>query len=143
MNQTLMAHQLIRIQITQNGKEILKASTPEDVKEKVEELLTEKTGVDPVIMDCSYDNIGEFILSVRTKTADETQQFYNQLQEKDKMKYYNFLTSDYDDDLNEEDVEKLEKLGFSDCEEDNTSVIKAMLNIEFNLVINGVTLPLL
>ncbi|WP_456364450.1 hypothetical protein [Priestia aryabhattai] len=142
MDQLFMAHQLIRIQITQNGKEILKASAPEDAKEKVEELLLEKIGMHPA-MDCSYDNIDKFVLSVQNKTAEETQQVYNQLEEEDKMKYYIFLTSDSDDDLEDEDIEQIEKLGLSDFEEGNTSVLKAMFNLEFNLVINGVTLPLL
>jgi hypothetical protein len=143
MDQLFMAHQLIKIEITQNGKVIFEASAPETAKEKVEELLLNEIGMYPA-MDCSYDNIAEFVLSVQNKTADETIQTYNQLQEEDKMEYYIFVTSDaYEDDVfSEEQIEKLEKLGLTDSEEGTTAALKSLFNIEFNLVLNDAIFPL-
>ncbi|MED4284988.1 hypothetical protein P4679_24015 [Priestia megaterium] len=143
MEQMLMAYRLIKIQITQNGKEIFKGSVPEDTKEQVEQLLDKKIGMYPAMV-CSYENIEEFIFSVQNKTADETKQIFNELQEEDKMEYYIRVADEaYDDDtFTEEDVETFERLGLTDDEEETTAALKRLFNIEFNLVINGTVLPL-
>ncbi|MEM4992383.1 hypothetical protein WKH56_07580 [Priestia sp. SB1] len=141
MDLSPMAHHLINIQITQNEKEIFKASAPEDDKEKVEDLLSDAIGMRPD-MDCSYDNIDEFILTVLNKTTDQTLQLYNQLQEEEKLQYFIFATSDGYEHLSEEQIEELERLRISEFEEETTAALKKMLNIEFNLVVNGAVLPL-
>lgn len=141
--QSLIAYRLIKIQITQSGEEIFEGSAPEDAKEKVEQLADEKLGKCPDLV-CKYENIEEFILLVQDKTAEETKQIFDNLQEEDKMEYFIYVAEDgYEDDIfNEEDIEKFEKLGLTDIEDETTATLKNMLDIKFNLVINGAVLPL-
>ncbi|MGF9891385.1 hypothetical protein ABEX78_22240 [Priestia megaterium] len=142
--QLLMAYRLIKIQITQDGKEIFEGSVPEDTKEKVQQLAEEKLGKCPDLV-CEYENIREFILLVQGKTAEETKQIFDNLQEKDKMEYFICVAEDgYQDDIfNEEDIENFGKLGLTDIGDETTETLQNMLDIEFNLVINGAILPLL
>lgn len=141
--QLLKAYQLIKIQITQDGKEIFEGSVPEDTKEQVEQLLFEKIDMFPAMV-CEYENIEEFILLVQNKTTEETKQLFDQLQEEDKMEYFIRVADEaYDDDtFTEEDIETFERLGITDDEEETTEALKKMFNIEFNLVVNGAVLPL-
>lgn len=137
------AYRLIKIQITQDGKEIFEGSAPEDAKEKVQQLIEEKLGKCPDLV-CEYENIKEFILLVLDKTAEETIQIFNDLQEEGNIEYFIYVEQDaYDDDIfNVEDIEKFKNLGLTDIEDETTAALKSMLDIEFNLVINGAILPL-
>ncbi|MFB8425094.1 hypothetical protein ACFC4S_24050 [Priestia megaterium] len=138
-----MAYPLIKIQITQGGEEIFEGSPPEDVKEKVQQLVEEKLGKCPELV-CEYEDIEESILLIQDKTAEETKQIFSNLQEEGKMEYFIYVEQDayYDDIFNKEDIKMFKNLGLTDIEEEATAALKSLLGIEFNLVINGAILPL-
>lgn len=95
----------IRIEMTQNGERVT-LGHPADVREKIEEMVAEKVGVGFVSLQEDVDD-GEYLVYVHTDTYEE---------------------------LDQEDVDKLEALDIDESEEGCTEAIKKFLQVEFRFV---------
>lgn len=99
------AYNQIRIEMTQNGERVA-LGHPADVREKIEELIAEKLEIAFVSLQEDVED-GEYFVYVHTDTYEE---------------------------LDQEDVDKLEALDIDESEEGCTEAIKKFLEVEFRFV---------
>ncbi|QJX80149.1 hypothetical protein [Priestia megaterium] len=151
------AKQEIKIQVVQDGKVIIEPNSSEVIREKVNEMLETKIGSYPKL-DSECERIAEFIVSVKGKNALEIKEAYNKLVAKEakikdpengyylKTGYYIYVMEEtynlWEGIYSKEDIEHYDKLGLTNEWRQNTQALMKLLNIEFELVLDDVNLPL-
>lgn len=93
-----------KVAMLQNGLVVFE-SHQADVREKIEEMLLEKLDFTPSLQEDTES--GEFLV---------------------------YLHTDSFEDLDEEEIERLEKLGITDIDESSTESIKSLFNLDFKIV---------
>lgn len=100
------SYNMIKIELKKNDGEVIMVGHPADVREKIEDMLSEKLGFYPSLQEDVEDGV-----------------------------YWVCVHSDTYEDLEEEQIEKLEDLDITDFEETCTEAIKRFLGVEFKFVV--------
>lgn len=151
------ANQEIKIQVVQDGKVIIEPNSPQAIEQKINEMLETKIGSYPKL-DSECERIAEFIVSVKGKSALEIKEAYSKLVEEEakikdptdgyylKTGYYIYVMEETynlgEGIYSKEDIKHYDKLGLSNEWRQNTKALMKLLNIEFELVLDDVNLPL-
>ncbi|WP_341285281.1 hypothetical protein [Priestia megaterium] len=152
-----VANQEIKIQVVQDGKVIIEPDDPETIGHEINEMVAARIGSYPS-MDSECLRIAKFIVSVEGKSASEIREAYGKLvtdeaTKKDpedgyylKTGFYMFVreeTYELSQEIySKEDLELYDEIGLTNEWRQNTEALMKLLNIEFQLVLDDVNLPL-